>query len=446
MSGRSTSAQGRRGPWLCRQWLVELARVRWALGVLALGLLLACDPTTFGPAPSPADAGPLPDPSIRPRPLEDPRIDGGTAAQQSADAGDAGTAPPEPLEVDDALEPDVLIEESGGIELEVAIRWRDQAGPPGLPEVDTKAVTRLREVADGTLQVALAAAGRARIEVASRAMTLPEGTALLGRAERYGHVLVWPGGRRYRVIPVGAARALFGEARADVGQVVRGSPTSLEAGERLGIPTRRVRLTSPLGTVVLEMAEVAAAGAAAGLFCRLLLDIAGIDPASEVCARGEIALAADYRWHRGGPGVSFEAVRIVTREEMPRHELAMPPRRARFSIVGLPDRPAVFFAADELTALRTVAIDVGPSSEGAPETGLEAINRSDLGLFLLIDGVATAYVAPWQALVVGGLRPGRYVLQWRSFLGDVVEPPTEQVVPGRVVYGEPLPAATPDAG
>src|SRR5690606_10297437 len=141
-------------------------------------------------------------------------------------------------------------------------------GPPQLAEVDLKAIDRLRQSVDGQLVVVLGAAGRIRLDVASRELALPQETSLVGRADRYGHILVWPGGHKYRVIPVGSLRAIFGEGRADVGQVVRGNPAERGAGERLGLATRKIEVSSPMATVMLAMAAVPMAGAGAGLLCR----------------------------------------------------------------------------------------------------------------------------------------------------------------------------------
>src|SRR5690606_553498 len=142
----------------------------------------------------------------------------------------------------------------------------------------------------------------------------------------------------------------------------------------------------------LELAEIPAAGAGAGMFCRMLLDLAGIDPANEACARGEVVVAAELKWLRGGPGLFVEATSITILDAVAHDNMAIPPRRARYAQSGLPERPPVFFASDELATLRSVAIDVGPSPAGGPERGLEALNRSDQPMFLLIDGIPTALV------------------------------------------------------
>jgi hypothetical protein len=425
-------------------------RSKWLRCALLAALLGGCDPTSFGPAPATTDTSALPGSSVVAPPLEDPRADGGLLGSRERDGGDDGgdstPVPPEPLDPDEPLPPDEPLGVPGGARLDMVFRWRGVPAPPALSEVDTKAVERLRRAASGAVQVVLGAGGRLRVDVVSRGFALPEATSLIARADRYGHILIWPDEARYRVVPVGAVRAIFGESRADVGQVVRGAPTMLPAGDRLGMATRRVELSSPMGTAVIELAEIPAAGVGAGLFCRFVLDLAGIDPASEVCRSGEVVVSAELRWLRGGPGLVIEATALTIVDALSHADMAMPPRRARFARSGLPERPPVFFAADELATLRTTSIDVGPLPSGAPERGLEALNRSDLTMFLLVDGIPIALVPPWQTISIGGLRPGRYILQWRSFLGDVVGAASEEIVPGRAIHGEPLPEPDRDAG
>ena len=101
---------------------------------------------------------------------------------------------------------------------------------------------------------------------------------------------------------------------------------------------------------------------------------------------------------------------------------------------------------EEMMAFRTRAIEVpetrtDPASAGAPGEGILAINQTDALRFLLLDGVPVAWVPAHGRQYIIGTRPGRYNLQWRSFLGTYIGESQEVLIPARVAIGEP-----PDAG
>jgi hypothetical protein len=60
---------------------------------------------------------------------------------------------------------------------------------------------------------------------------------------------------------------------------------------------------------------------------------------------------------------------------------------------------------------------------------------------LYVDGIPVAWVAPFGEQHVLGPPKGRYVVQWRTFLGDSVSPPSTVDVPALVAFGMP-----PDGG
>jgi len=45
-----------------------------------------------------------------------------------------------------------------------------------------------------------------------------------------------------------------------------------------------------------------------------------------------------------------------------------------------------------------------------------------------------------------GLPRGRYVIQWRTFLGEKVEPPQTVEIPARLIHGGTPDAGAPDGG
>jgi hypothetical protein len=64
-------------------------------------------------------------------------------------------------------------------------------------------------------------------------------------------------------------------------------------------------------------------------------------------------------------------------------------------------------------------------------------------MYLLLDGVPVLWVpAHGEQYVIGPSR-GRYLAQWRTFLGEKVAPPQPVEMPARLAYGGSAPA---DAG
>jgi hypothetical protein len=94
----------------------------------------------------------------------------------------------------------------------------------------------------------------------------------------------------------------------------------------------------------------------------------------------------------------------------------------------------------DLAALRNGPVDVpvarGPDAgPPPPEAGLLLSNATDGLRVAWLDGVPVAWVAPGGSVLLPSLVHGRYVLQWRSFLGDAWEAPQTAIVPGRADLG-----------
>jgi hypothetical protein len=273
----------------------------------------------------------------------------------------------------------------------------------------------------------------------------------MSRSDRFGSVVVWPDGVRYRVVAPGALRTIFGEGRADVSPLTAGIISQEGSGAIHGYTTRKVRVQAALGNVLLEIAAVPEAGAGGPLLCRLLLELANIEPNSRACAPGEVVLHAQYGWGRGQeqrPGLALQIDAVARQSDLSSGRLEVPPRGARYLPSGLPEpNETTFLSAAELGALRTEASpSADPPEPGAAETGLVALNNSDLRMYLLLDGIPVATVAPWTKLHLKGPKLGRYSVQWRSFLGDVVDDAADKHLPARIIHGEVPESDTPDAG
>lgn len=413
--------------------------------------LVGCDPNAFGPQPAVTDTGSSPSASALPR-LDDPAIstlDGGVAKR--SDGGlDAGLPVPAPLPIDRRLAADRIVpRDLAGVVLEARWTHRDVVGTTSSPQLDEEALKRAREATEGGWRITLTSGGRMDMEITARAQPLPSGTRLIGRQKSLGWVLVWPEGDRYRVVPAGAARALLNESRTDVSPAASVKLEMDGEGERLGLSTQTATIRTPVGEVTLELARVDETGPAGTSLCRMLVELAGATPSPTMCTHDEIPVRAAYRWvlpDGEARGVTFEVTALERRTDLDWRAFVMPPTGAKLVRSGLP-ATGTFFDPGELRRFRKgPGAAPSPPDPRAPEEGLVASNRSDRLLYLWVDGVPITTVQPWGDRAVQGLLPGRYRMQWRSFLDDFVEQPSEHDLPARVRHGKPRRDEVPDAG
>ena len=414
-----------------------------AVIVAAVAATLAgCDPST--PPSGQSDAGASPNASILPAPLaaEPPDlVDGGAA--------DAGGPPPESLRPSTPIAPEPVPfqTETPGVTLDAAFRWRDVPAPPRAPEVSGDGLREAQKLTALTLKIDLTANGRMRVELTGRAFSLPAHTELRARTDHYGTLVLWPNATEYRVIPPGALRVVLSEHRVDVTTLSTGAVRPQGEGKRLGVTVRKLELGSSVATVKLELGKVSEAGEGGMLLCRALVELGGVDPRTPVCQPGEVPLAASYAWQEGG-GITFEVGALAKRTDLPASALLVPPPGVRHAPAGLPAVPqGIFLSRDELAAFRTAPLTLPPVRDPAvPGEGFVAVNQSDRPMYLLLDGVATVSVPPRaERYVIGPLR-GRYVAQWRTFLGEKIAPPHPVEMPARIVYGSVADAGAPDGG
>jgi hypothetical protein len=432
-----------------------MSPLRTALGALSTVALLALAACEVGSGPGPdasSDAATSPNASILPAPLASgvpTPLDAGLDAGPDLDAGPvlvdaaAPVALPRP---DLALSAEIPLQrELTGVTLEGAWKWRDVPPPAKVPELSLAGVRAAAEPSKLTWKLDVAEVGRLRIALTSRAFALPRRAELRSVIERLGHIVLWPDGTEYRVVAPGALRPLLGERRNDVTPLVLASGTTVQGPTLAGLPTRRIELTSPLGSVRLDLAKVPEAGQGALLLCRALVDIAGIDPRSPVCKTNELPLAAAYSW-QGGGGVSFEVASLSKRIDLAYNELLVPPPGAVFAAGGLPAVPdGVLVTREELAAFRSAAATATPAPD-APGEGILAENRSDMLAYLLVDGVPVVLVPPGTTRYLIGPLRGRYGIEWRTFFGERVVNGGTVVLPARLVYGELPDAGAPDGG
>jgi hypothetical protein len=400
--------------------------------------LVACKATAFDPP----GGAPSPQASAEPAPLANVPA---TATNAGADAG----PPPEPLRSDRPLSADMPHEtlrepgirdllrdakEIAGYVLQAVLRTGEGAPAPKGPEVNQAAIDAAKRKTEARIAIE-ASQTRARF-VLSGGFVLPQGTELRARVDRYGLLLMWPDENTYRVAEPGALRALLGERRLDVAPLSPASVTSSgEGARRLNLRTRRVDISTRAAKATLEVAPFRDAGEGGVLVCRLLLDLLNAPPSTAACAIDDVPLHAELRWTTQG-ALSFEVTSVDRRVDLPAQDLAAPPSLTAFA----PRPPPVpsgeaLLSKSDLAAFRSAPVELPAPSlsdaqPAAPEAGLVLVNSSDELRVAWLDGVAVAWVAPGGRQWLSSLLRGRYVLQWRTFLGDAWEQPRTLAVPG----------------
>jgi hypothetical protein len=343
-----------------------------------------------------------------------------------------GGPPPAPLRPDEALIADTLPRESPGYTLSAAFRNVEVLGPVRGPEVNPVGLEAARRTTEQRLAIDISPS-RMRVGFVGHGFVVAPDTEVRARSDRYGHMVVWPGGTAYRPLAPGSLRALLGERRLDVAPLSAAEIAPRDdGGRRIGIRMRKVDVTTRAAKVAFEIGKLEGAGEGSVLLCRMLLDLVSGPPSTPLCGVDELPVRAEIKWTNKG-GIVFELTGYLRRSDVPATALLVPPQVASY-VASAP--PAGAFAPmlspAELGAMRLADVDV-------PTTG-DALIVSNATLqlrVLYLDGVPVAWVSPGGRGELHGLRRGRYVAQWRTFLGDSIETATTQLVPGLAQVGVP---------
>lgn len=349
-----------------------------------------------------------------------------------------GGPPPTPLRGDEVLS-DSLSKESG-YTLSAVLRLSDLVGAPRAPEVNAMGLEAARKATEHRINIDLSPT-RMRATLAGKGFVLPAETEIRARSDRYGHVVVWPGLTSYRPLAPGSMRALIGERRFDVAPITPAAVSQREEGpRRIGIRTHKQEVTTRAGTGTFEIGKLDGAGEGGVLLCRLLLDLMNAPPATNLCSLDEVPVRAELRWTSRGSLV-FELTGVLRRTDFPTGSLQVPPHGSTFSATPWPaSSVTAILSTTELAALRSNDVEVPPNPNAVGDA-LSVVNATDALRLLFIDGIPAAWAAPGARGELRGLKKGRYIAQWRTFLGDAVEPPITQTVPGLIQVG-----VIPDAG
>lgn len=365
---------------------------------------------------------------------------------------DAAAPVPQPMLAGQELAADSLPgREAQGVTLSAEWIWTNVPAPPHLPEMSAAGIEAARKLTRRLWTIDITEYGRMRIVFDSVAFALTKFTELRARYDRFGHVLVWPSGEQYRVVPPGSLRALLDERRIDVTPLMAERAKSMpSSGPRFGFPTTRMLLSTATGKLQIDQAHVVNVGVGGALLCRTLVELISTEPSAATCAQNMVPVHAEYTWPDGTTLV-FDVLTLNMRNDFPTGQLSVPPASASFTSSGLPPNASgIFLTRDQLAAFRGKAMDSAhprsdPESKGAPGEGFLAVNSTDALRFILIDGVPIAWVPPHERQYLIGTVRGRYQVQWRSFLGSYIGPATVAEFPAMLTLGEPLDGGV-DAG
>ena len=416
---------------------------RAALLLLIVG---ACRPSGEGTP----NASASPQASAEPAPL----AAAPTTAPSATPAVPEGGPPPQPMRGDEHLAADALRErereraagdratdggratEAVGYTLSAVLRPADVPGPARAPEVNQAGIDAARKKTELRIGIDMNAS-RLRLLLEGDGWVLPPDTELRARSDRYGHIVVWPGATKYRPLPPGSMRALLGERRYDVAPISTADVTpSPEAGKRISIKTRRVEVSTRAAKAAFEIGKLDSLADGGVLLCRWLLDLMNAPPQTALCSPDELPMRAELRW-TGHGSLVFEVTGVLKKSDLGTTTLLVPPANAELSASPLPLGAGILLSAPELAAFRTGPIDLVPPPPGE---ALLLQNGTVQLRMLYLDGVPVAWVAPGARDTILGLMRGRYVAQWRTFLGETLDPPITVTAPGEVKIG------VPDAG
>ena len=328
--------------------------------------------------------------------------------------------------------------EIAGYSLQVVLRAGEGPAAPRASEVNAAAIEAAKRRTETRMTVDFTPS-RARFVLAS-GFVVPPGTELRARADRYGHLLFWPGEKTYRVVHPGTLRALLGERRLDVAPVGAAEVHPGGEGRRLNFHTRHLEVSTRAAKASLELASIREAGDGGALLCRLLLDLMNASPAASPCGADDVPLHAELRWATRGTLV-LDVTAITRQVDLTAQDLAAPP--AGYDLADAPpadEASETLIPRSDLQAFRTAPIDAPPAGARdarapAPDAGLLLINSSDELRVAWVDGVPVAWVAPGERLALTSMVRGRYAVQWRTFLGDSWDSPDTVIVPGTSEVG-----------
>ncbi len=476
---RETAGPQRPGPVRSQTRAVGDRRAGWVCGLLlgAFGAAACKEPSKEVEA-NPSES---PQAKVVPAPLttESAPVSVGSVRPLVADAGEVPALRARP---DRELAADTGGKDTGGFGGTWIVRPENAWSAPRSADVAAGPLEALRRKLETKLAFETTAS-RARVALQGGTFLVPDGVELRFRNDVLGAILLAPGGSRYRVLPPGSLRTFFDEGRFDVVPLAvaktafedsaAGGDSAKKPGDgrrknsanarvlprggsegRLlvaDLPLRRRTVTTDRGAVTLDVANLEGAGEGGVLLCRLFLDLVDASPDVAACGlndlpvRVELHLAGETfdarkRARAGAKGIVFEATELVRRPDATPASTVAGSKESRSENPS----PSAFLAPPPNATLLREPLTNGPGRLMASVADLEDLkghrdpdspgltlkNNEGRPFVAWFEGIPIASVSPGESLVVPGLARGRYTLQFRTFLGNVVLPYSAAPVPG----------------
>lgn len=337
------------------------------------------------------------------------------------------SVPPEPPDVDSTSKA------STTMTLEGRVRWPAKDPTPHLAGMTGDELDQGRLGLSRRFSAELDAEGSMRLQLLGGAFPLPRGTSILGRADRYGYLLVWPDREQYRVLPRGSLLNLMRERRVDVAPLVNtpGKTSVLEKERRFGYELERMVVATERGSLTLDSALVPDAGRGGIALCRALLELIAASASATSCGSERVPIKATYRV--ADHELEFLVESLKVRNDV-QSSIRVPPKGARFLTRGLPRSSELIATAELLQAL----------APGEDTGTLEVVNGGELSAYLTLRDVPIAYLAPKARVRVSGLATGEHLLGLVGFFGEPMRGPEAVTVTDRTRFAHQSPL--PDAG
>lgn len=290
---------------------------------------------------------------------------------------------------------------------------------------------------------------------------LPRDTELRSRADRLGHVIVWPDARSYRVIPSGALRSLFSDRRADRLPQVEAIAKNDGVGERIGQATRKISLTTPLGTAELEVIEQVDLPSASNMLCRTLFEFIRVEASPELCPFGLLPVYFSAKWQGGGE-MQFEVTEMTAVPALDVDGFRAPPILPIFKNGELPPSDQMLFSeplrkgilpfeakSDQLIPDPNFKPPVAaePPLPGTPPVPVEIpsrvknevmlINHHDRPMLVLMNRVPLLWLNPGERLPLYVRQEGARIGA-RDFFGEIASEGNVVTPPRDVPFGQDL--------
>jgi hypothetical protein len=200
------------------------------------------------------------------------------------------------------------------------------------------------------------------------------------------------------------------------------------------VKTRKVEVTTRVAKAVFDVGHLPDLGDGGILLCRMVLDLMNAPPSAAVCGTDELPMRVEIRWtSTTSRGIAFEVTGVLKKTDM--SAVLVPPYGAAVAALPFPAAGvSSMLSPSELAAFRSAPIDI-PQGPFSTAEGLVLFNGTDQLRVAYVDGIPVAWAAPGARDMLRGLPRGRYVVQWRTFLGDAIEPPATMNVPGLAQVG-----------